>query len=63
MPTLEQISELAAEANEQMVREVIALDYAYKTGKLDDWMDRKYQQVMQAAYGDSGSDTGTNPPT
>lgn len=65
MATLEAISESAIAAHEQCVRESIALDYAYQAGKLDEWMDKKYNQVMAAAYGDSsnGANPGTNPGT
>lgn len=63
MPTLEEISESASAACEQCVRESIALDYAHQQGKLDEWLDHKYRQVMAAAYGDSGSNSGTNPTT
>ncbi len=63
MATLEAISESAIAAHEQCVRESIALDYAYQDGKLDEWLDKKYKQVMAAAYGDSGPSSGTNPAT
>lgn len=63
MVTLEEISESASAAHEQCVRESIAADYAYQAGKLDEWIDRKFNQVMAAAYGDSGTGSGTNPGT
>lgn len=63
MPSLEAISESAIAAHEQCVRESIALDYAYQTGKLAEWVDNKYKQVMAAAYGSSGPSSGTNSET
>ena len=60
MPTLEEISESACEAHEQCVRESIAMDWAYQQGKLDEWCEAKYEQVMAAAY---GRNSGTNPET
>lgn len=63
MTDLKTISESAIAAHEQCVRESIALDYAYQAGKLDEWLAKKYNQVMAAAYGDSNNGAGTNPGT
>jgi len=56
MPTLEEISDAAAKQHEQCVRECIELDYAYQVGKIDEWVERKYQELM--GY---GHDSGANP--
>lgn len=62
MPTLEEISDAAAKQHEQCVRECIEMDYAFKVGKLDEWVNRKYQQLMGEAHGGQPvNDGGTNP--
>jgi len=71
MPTLEEISEQAALDAEKCVRDSMAIDYAWKTGHLDEWVDRKYAELIgetngngnPGASGNGGTtpDTGTNP--
>ena len=51
MPTLEEISAQATKQHEECVRECIELDYAFKVGKLAEWVDRKYERMMATAYG------------
>lgn len=62
MPTLEEISDAAAQKHEQCVRECIEMDYAFKVGKLDEWVERKYQQLMsEADGGQPTNNSGTDP--
>lgn len=64
MPTLQEISEAGAAAQERMVRESIAMDYAYladitalenggKANRLHDFIDRRYTETLGEFYGNS----------
>lgn len=64
MPTLQEISEQAAMDAEKCVRDSMAVDYAWKTGRLDEWLDRKYAELIGEPNGngnagspDAGGDT------
>ena len=46
MATLEELSEQAAGAAEQLVRDSIAMDYAYLTGNFAEWIEKKYDQTL-----------------
>jgi hypothetical protein len=69
VPTLQEISEQGAAAAEQMVRECIEMDYAFETGNLQEWIDRKYARVKEETYGNGnpgpadngGTTAGPNP--
>lgn len=51
MPTLQEISEQAAAAHEKSVRESIEIDYAWKVGKLHEWVDKKYAELLGQSNG------------
>lgn len=59
MPSLEEIIEQGAASAERMMRESMAIDYAWMTGNLDEFVDRKYAQLMGEL--DGGSAGGGNP--
>ncbi len=57
MPTIKEILDAGATAAEGFVADSIAMDRAWKAGKLDEWMAKKLETQMKEFNGGSG----TNP--
>ena len=52
MDSLETIHEMGVKANEQFVREMKAIDFAGKTGKLEEEITKLAEAARKAAHGD-----------
>lgn len=58
MPTLTEILDAGSAACEKFVAESTAMDWAWKAGKLDEWMAQRLEAKMKEF---NGSDSGANP--
>ena len=61
MASLEDLSQRGALAAERCVRDSIEMDYAFQLGKLDEWIERKYAELLGAHDVNSYSGVGITP--